>query len=501
MTLATASFWWSIASFSQIKSNNSSIVVSNVTQLVRAVNQGKDGDLVTIKAGTYELQAPLMPKSGMSILGEGEKTIITAASTWQPSTEKLPKIEDPAAYLFSLEKVPNVTLSQMKLTANRLHGAIYADNADGLEISQLQIRDFLWSGIRTFRMDNFQVRDSVFIDAGGRYGPVTGAALYMNWTKNSQFCHNRIFRSENSTHNSFGFKGIKGTNLHFHHNDVRVNFSLEFPFENDRNIELDRNIFAGTVSIPKYKGGLVLEDELAYHIHHNWFQKSYALEWARNAVEVDHNLFDFEPTDDDRGNLITNHGAKSAPGFTLFHDNYIKNPGRGIFWSKGIYNGFHFYNNHVKANTLTRSDGLFSFNPQSDFKTIEIKNNIIENTADNPRPLMRDPESYAAIIENNTLINISDTSAYKNSQTGEPHGLLKPLSFEVGAYGEYTINNWNAIKMSNKKLIGGFYVLPDIALADASRKAFYQLAIHLLEKPSNSISMNWDSQTRLDRCS
>ena len=441
LVLTTASCLWSIISFSQVEYP---IVVSDVSSLLRAVNNGQDGDKILIKNGTYELQQPLEPKSGMSIMGMGDQTIITAASTWQPSVEQLPKIEDPHAYLFSLEGVTNVNLSKMKLNGNKLHGAVYANNADGLELHHLHIEDFLWSSVRTFRMDNFKVHDNVFVDAGGKYRR-TGGALYMNWTKNSEFWNNKIYRSPGSTRNFFGFKGIKGTNLRFHHNDVQVNFSLEFPFENDRGIEIDHNNFAGVISIPKHAGGLGLEEELAFHIHHNWLKSSYALEWARNSVEIDHNLFDFD-TANDGGNLISNHGGKSAPGPTFFHDNLIRNPGRGIFWSKGVYNQFYFYNNHVKANTLTRTDGFFGLNPSSDFNTIEIKNNIIENVAENPRPLMRNIESYAAIIENNTFENISDTSAYTNSDTDVPRGPQNPLYFEVGAYGEHTVNNWNVIQ-------------------------------------------------------
>ena len=420
--------------------------IKDVPSLVAAVTKGNNGDRVLVGPGTFELQEPLIPKPGMSIVGMGEgQTTITAVSRWQPSVDDLPKVEEPTAYLFRLEGIPDVTISNMKLTGKNLHGAIYAKDADGLELHHLHLEDFLWSSVRTFSTDNFKVHDNVFVDAGGRYGVTTGAALYMNWTKDSEFWHNQIYSSADNLKNFFGFKGRKGTNLRFHHNYVQVNFSLEFPFENDRGIEIDHNSFQGTVSIPKHAGGSVVEGNLTYHIHHNWFKSSYSLEWARNSVEIDHNFFDFA-TDDDQGNLIANFGKAASPGYTLFHDNLIRNPGRGIFWTKGIYNQFYFYNNHVKANTKTRTNGFFGLNPSSDFNTIEIKNNIIENVAGNPRPLMRNVESYAAIIENNTFENISDTSAYTNSDTGAPRGPQNPLYFEVGAYGEHTVNNWNVIQ-------------------------------------------------------
>jgi len=442
LTTAIMFLYWASISFSQAQLSTS---VHDVTSLIKAVNHGNNGDMIVVKAGVYELPTPLIPKSGMSIVGTGDRqTIITAASSWQPSIESLPAKENPAAYLFNLSKVSDISISNLKLTAGNLHGAIYAKNTAGIELKNLLIQDFLWSSIRTFRMDNFRVHDNVFIDAGGKQRWV-GGALNMDWTKNSEFWNNKIFSSKTNQRKFYGFKGRGATNLHFHHNDVQVNFSLEFPFENDRAIEIDHNNFVGVISIPKYAGGLVLEKELAYHIHHNWLKRSYALEWARNAVEIDHNLFDFNVVDGG-GNLISNHGDKAAPGFTLFHDNLIKNPGLGIFWTKGIYNQFRFYNNHVKANNLSMNQGLFEFHPQTNFPTIEIRDNIIENTANNPRPLMRNQESYAAIIENNRLKNISDTSAYDNLQKQGVQGLLEPLYFQVGVDGEYTVNNWNVTK-------------------------------------------------------
>lgn len=442
--LLTIAIFWLINSnlFSSIATNHQ---IKDVPSLIAAVNNGTAGKLISLAPGNFELTEPLLPKPGMSIIGAGsDRTTITAVSSWQTNTDELPAVEAPQAYLVNLSDVNNVTISNIKLTAKNLHGAIYAKNADGLELDHLHLEDFLWSSVRTISTDKMKIHDNVFVDAGDRYGATAGGAIYMNWTKDSEFWNNKIFSLPNSTKQFFGFKGNKGTNLRFHHNDIRVDFSLEFPFASDRNIEIDHNIFQGAVSIPKQAGGSVVEGELTYHIHHNWFKQSYALEWSRNNVEIDHNFFDFD-LKDDAGNLIANFSKAASPGFTLFHDNLIRNPGRGIFWTQGIYNRFSFYNNHVQANNLTRLDGFFGFHPLSDFTTIEIKNNIIENTAKNPRPLMRNRESYSASIENNLFKNIEDTSFYKNNQTNSPKGLRQPLSMKLGINNSCKINNWHAI--------------------------------------------------------
>ena len=423
--------------------------VTTVEELVAAVNNGSAGDEVQLAAGTFTLTEPLRPQSGMTIRGAGrEKTIIQGASSWVPGTANLPdgdtdhRSVDRNAYLIDLgDQTTGVTVADLTLTGPTLHGAIQGNDCDSLVLYNLVFNDFLWSGIRTFRMNDARVYDNLFVDAGGQYG-VTGGALYMTWTKDSEFWNNTFRRSEKSTRNFYGFKGRQARNCRFHHNTILVNFSIELPFENDEFVEIDHNYIKGTVSIPKFAGGVFLEGGYSFHIHHNYFASSYALEWARNGVEVDHNLFDFDPSKD-VGNLISNFGSQAAEGFTRFHNNLVKNPGRGLIWSRGVYNNYSFYNNHVIANlTVTpREDGLFGFNSQNDFATVTIRDNIIE-CVDLSRPLMRNSESYGAVIENNTLINISDVDSLDNPTTGAPRGPLAPLSFRCGANEEYQVEQW-----------------------------------------------------------
>ena len=52
--------------------------VTNVQDLVAAVQHGKPGDTIELAAGRYELTAPLRPKTGMTLRGAGmNKTILT----------------------------------------------------------------------------------------------------------------------------------------------------------------------------------------------------------------------------------------------------------------------------------------------------------------------------------------------------------------------------------------------------------------------------------------
>ena len=320
--------------------------ITTVADLVNAVNNGLPGDTVTIGPGTFELAAPLTPRPGMTILGAGQgQTVITAAPAWQPGTASLPdngvnqNTVQQDAYLFNLgDNTTDLTISNLTLTAPNLHGAIYGNNPDGLEVSHTELNDFLWSSIRVFRMNDGRIHNNTFIDAGGRSAVTsgqTGGAIYATFTNDSVIHDNRFTKTPDHPGNFFGIKGRKATNTRIHHNTIDVNFSIEFPFENDAGVEIDHNWLDGVVSIPKFAGGPPGAAGDAFHLHHNYFQTSYAIEGARNGLEVNNNLFDFD-TADDGGNLISqfgNNNSPIAPGDLAFHNNLVKNPGRGVFWS------------------------------------------------------------------------------------------------------------------------------------------------------------------------
>jgi len=81
----------------------------------------------------------------------------------------------------------------------------------------------------------------------------------------------------------------------------------------------------------------------------------------------------------------------------------------------------------------------------SNYATIQIKDNIIECNAANPRPLLRNPASDGAVMQNNTLVNITDTAAYANPDTGATRGPTAPLSFSCGVHSEYLVNGWTVV--------------------------------------------------------
>lgn len=436
--------------------------IDSAADLVAAVRDGEEGATIEIAAGTFELDAPLELKAKMTLKGAGiDKTILTHTKTRRPSTKTLPDPEmrleglDTDAYLIRIKRdTSGVTISDMTLLGPQLHGAIFAWFHTGLHVHQVRIKETLWSGIRTFGLKKAKIHDCEFIDAGGRWdggspgekGGITGAAIFSVWMEDTEICDNRFVRTRTGNSQEFyGIKGREGKRCHIHHNTIDVNFSIEFPFENDEDNEIDHNICSGTISIPKHAGGAVPKSGCTFHIHHNWFQDSYSIEFVRNGVEIDHNLFDFD-VKKDHGNLISAFGDAPAPGPAKFHNNLVSNPGRGVIWMNEVFNQLEVRNNHIVAReTATpRDDGLFGFNPKCDFATIAIRNNLIECQG-KARPLLRSKESYGATIENNTLTNVSDTQRYSNKRTDQPIGLEKPLKFACGVHGEIVVDGWQAM--------------------------------------------------------
>jgi len=459
--------------------------VNTVAGLVAAVNNGAAGDTINVAAGTYELTASLTPKANMTLKGAGMSlTTLRAGPSWVPGTAGLPDNAVVAtsavrsAYLFDLGTNDALDISDMTLDGSgQLHGVLYGDNADSLNLHGLFVKDTIWSGIRTWRMSNTLIHDCIFEDAGGIHSGTTGGGLYLTWTEDSQFSNNRFYRSAGSPRPFYGIKGRESRRCRMNNNTITTNFSIEWPHENDYDTEIDHNYMTGTVSLPKNGGGgTVPASGVTFHIHHNYFRSSYSLEWGRNGAEVDHNLFDFLTTSDG-GNLISS-WSDVAQGPTKFHDNLIKNPGRGLFWTTNVYNNYAFYNNHVIANkTVTpRTEGLFGFPSTTTFSTITIKDNIIECIGQN-RPLVRTSASFSAVIHNNTLTGISDTASYANPNTGATRGPLAPLLFNCGVNGEFTVDQW----IMRSTSLGIFTAAADIGAVAASGFASESSGIYLLQ--------------------
>lgn len=433
--------------------------VQTVEELQAAVAQAKEGTVVELAAGTFTLPGPLELKSGVTLRGAGmDRTILTPTADWKPATASLPDPEvkrqglDERAYLLRLsDQATGITIADLTLRGPRLHGGVFAWQNAELTLTRVRFQEFRWCGLRTFGLKRSQVQHCEFIDAGGRWaqgmpgvkGGVSGGAIFATWTQDCDISHNRFRRTRTERQYEFyGIKGRQARRCRIHHNTIEVNFSIEFPFENDEDVEIDHNVLHGTVSIPKFGGGPVPASGHTFHIHHNYFRDSYAIEFPRNGVEIDHNLFDFDPAKD-HGNLISGFGKAPAKGPASFHNNLVSNPGRGVIWINEAFNHLEVRNNHVIARTTAtpRKEGLLGLNGESDFSTIVVRDNIIECVGQ-ARPLFRTDASRRCRVENNSLTNVSDAEQYANPSAERPRGLTEPLKFTCGVQGELSVDGW-----------------------------------------------------------
>jgi len=437
--------------------------VSTAEALAVAVAEAKSGAVIELAVGTFRLTQPLDVKGGVTLKGAGiGKTIVTSAESWSANPATLPDPEtdrlkfDQTGYLIRcVNDTDNITISGMTLTGPRMHGAIFGVANKGLHFHDLRIADFMYSGIRTYIMQSAKIHDCTFENAGQRWdkgkpgvkGGITGGGIFAIWMSDTEIWNNRFLNTVKAPNEHYyGIKGRQARRVHIHHNTIEAGFTIELPFDSDEDVEIDHNILLAAISIPKHAGGPVPKSGRTFHIHHNYFRDGYSIEFVRNGVEIDHNLFDFDAAQDG-SNLISAFGDVAATGPASFHNNLVSNPGRGVMWMNEPYAKLEVRNNHIIARTTAepRTEGLFGFNEKSDFKTFRFANNIIECIG-TPRPLFRNDASGVALVENNTLTNITDTQRYTNKQTGAAIGLEAPLRFECGVNSEMTVDGWMSAK-------------------------------------------------------
>ena len=437
-----------------------SVDVSTVSQLTNAVNNGAVGDTITIAAGTYILTAQLTPKAQMTIKGAGiERTILRPAATWTPGTATL---IDPinwggvktSAYFFYLGNnigTNSVTISDMTMDGlKQLQGAVCGNTINSLTISNVYFHDFTFCGVRVVGGSQLVIHDCEFINmAISGMDPEAGAVVFA-YLSNSDLYNNQFYFTTHGVYygsgvnagNFYGFKGRELKQSRIHHNTIMVNFSIELPFDDNYDVEVDHNYLDGWISMPKYAGGSNAPSGTSIRIHHNYDSSAVVAEYPRNDVEIDHNLLDNPRAE--QGSMLSGWTNESAPGTTKMHDNLIKNLGR-VLADVGLYNNLQFYNNTVNApqNDGASTNFLFIIDGNITKSLFVCKNNIFDCTG-HPRALLWSGLGAGfTAIENNTMINVTDQANYANPSTSAARGARDPLYFICGAPGnQYLVDQW-----------------------------------------------------------
>ena len=407
---------------------------------------------IRLPAGTVTLdQTVTLSADDIRIEGQGaDRTTIEGTWTAGPVEDAEVKADtlDASAHLLDLAEHDGLTIADATLSGADLHGAILGLDSDQLTLSGLTFDDFAWSAVRLFKVDDVVIEGNAFVDAGGRRdgdsGP-TGGGIFGTYVTNAEVANNTFSKSADFDTNFYGVKGRQWRDSSIHHNTIDTNFAIEFPFENDEGVDISYNVLDGVVSVPKYAGGPELDVGESFHVHHNYFTRSYSIEGLRNGLLVEKNAFVFDP-EKDVGNLFSAFGGDNpkAPGPYVFQENLVIDPGRGLFWSDPGHDDVTIASNHVVANTTAtpRTDGLVGLNAsRTDLTTLAIVDNVIEVYGQERGLVRNDASGELATIENNRLVGIDDTDRYANPQTGAPQGLTEALVFDAGAYGAFAVDS------------------------------------------------------------
>jgi hypothetical protein len=312
--------------------------------------------------------------------------------------------------------------------------------------------------VRVFIGSSIVIHDCVFLNMAIEGMDPEAGAIVFAYVADSEFYNNEFYFASHGVYygpgeNAGNFYGIKGRQLNrsrIHHNTIMVNFSVELPFDDNFDVEIDHNYLSGWISIPKYSGGTVAPSGTSCRIHHNYDSSAVVAEFPRNCVEIDHNLLDNPRSE--AGSMLSGWTSEPAPGPTKMHDNLIKNLGR-VLADVGKYDNLQFYNNHVQAppNEGATTDVLFIIDGDHiDKERFVFRDNIIDCTG-HPRSLLWNGlgEGFTS-IQNNTLIGIKDQSAYSNPDTGDHRGPKEPLRFICGApQNQFLVDEWTITPVAN----------------------------------------------------
>ena len=393
---------------------------------------------------------------------------------------------DPENYLFAMnslakEGVPysetirsdDISFEGITFTGPTLHGAFFGRDSDGFALRDSHVDGFAWSGVRLFYVADVEIVGNRFTDAGGRRNVTSGASgggLFISYLDNSVIANNRFDTSEayrEAGLNYFGVKGRGYRNTQILNNTIATGFSVELPFENDRNVEIAHNWMIGAVSIPKGGNVNYTGDDYSFHIHHNLIASSYSVELPRNRATIDSNVFLSRPAGSNFNRVAWKSFLRETviDGPLTFSNNLVVNPLKQAYSAEGAINNVSFVGNEflvapqqVALGEATPDDftpdtnegrGLFEFAegrtkndgtvvPGTDYSTIRFEDNVFDILG-TERPLLTSSNALASTFSNNRLGNVRDAALYDNPQTGQPQG-IDDLSFGVGVWRATTID-------------------------------------------------------------
>ena len=149
----------------------------------------------------------------------------------------------------------------------------------------------------------------------GVKGGITGGGIFAIWMSDCEIFDNRFTRTQTRPggrvlrHQGPAGKALPRPSQH-HRDELLDGVPLRERRGHTRSTTTSATARSRSPSTP---AGRSPQSGRTFHIHHNWMKDSYSIEFVRNGVEIDHNLFDFDPAKD-HGNLISGFGNAAAKG-------------------------------------------------------------------------------------------------------------------------------------------------------------------------------------------
>ncbi|MEM7477646.1 MAG: glycosyl hydrolase family 28-related protein, partial [Planctomycetota bacterium] len=155
-------------------------------------------------AGQFEFSESIKIDSDIDIRGAGaNQTTLTNLQDFAFSASDITDQEisvgsvNRAGYLLDFDtNADGASVRDIELLGQDLIGGIFAFRADDLEISHSRFDTFLWSGLRTFNLQDSVFHSNEFVDAGGRklkangnFG-ATGGSIFSTFHGNSEVYNN-----------------------------------------------------------------------------------------------------------------------------------------------------------------------------------------------------------------------------------------------------------------------------------------------------------------------
>jgi Right handed beta helix region len=420
----------------------------------------KGAHTIRVGAGDFIATRAAWLPADVSVIGNGLKgdkaTRIVAAPTWK-LTADLKKQDPPEEYLIAVRKAENVVVRDLVLASDpghRITGGLFAAGITRMELANLHVHDFRWSGVHIEHSSDVKLHDCLIERGSMEKHGGHGGLIRTKWLKNSEIHHNRVIAGEGD---GFGYKGGGHENVKLHHNLILAPyFAIESAHENEFGVEVHHNHIGGCISIPK--GGQAADPktrgfEFSFWIHDNVMTDSYAIEGPRNHLRLDHNYIRIERPG---GRVYTQHGGINH-GPVSIHHNVIENVDRSLIYvNEGLAENIEVSNNTVTfADAGERTGNILSAWSGERMSAWVVRDNVFLCPASKTRALFPTQRGVPSKITatNNLCVNVTEvpdgnakasTSGLRLSGT-KPWPFYAPIAPGAATVGAYEAGRANSL--------------------------------------------------------